>query len=360
MQRLLLSAGLLAILCLPGVSAEDKKDEKPATFAALRTEFLTRFKKADADGKAKLFDGYAEKFKKLAAEAKGDDAPPAIEFLLQFAIFGKKAELRKTAVALIKKDHLKTRGASALLAVLTQLADEENVALLGEIMSENPDKKVQGRACKALGKANLTLAKMARAVKDNEKVKENLISQRGESFVKFLEANEEKFSEKAAELKKTLADKYKDVFPDLSVGKPIPEAVSKGLDGKEVKLSAYKGKVIVVDIWATWCPPCVAMIPHERELVKKLKDKPFVLISVSVDDNLTTLKAFLKDNEMPWVHWHEGPSGDIISDWEVESFPTILVIDHKGIIRFKDVRDKKMDEAVEKLLKEMEDEKKSS
>jgi hypothetical protein len=61
---------------------------------------------------------------------------------------------------------------------------------------------------------------------------------------------------------------------------------------------------------------------------------------------------------MPWTHWWNGDRGGIVEDWNVEYFPTIYVLDHKGVIRFKDVRNKAMDEAVEKLIKEMDDEKK--
>src|SRR5207244_146319 len=79
----------------------------------------------------------------------------------------------------------------------------------------------------------------------------------------------------------------------LAVGKNAPEAEAEDLAGKPVKLSAYKGKVVVIDFWATWCPPCKAMIPHERELVQKNADKPFVFISISADEKKDTLKGFL-------------------------------------------------------------------
>jgi hypothetical protein len=93
-------------------------------------------------------------------------------------------------------------------------------------------------------------------------------------------------------------------------------------------------------------------------MVKKLEGKPFVLVSVSVDASKDTVKQFMKKNQMPWTHWHIGPNSDYLDRWDVPGFPTIYVVDHKGVIRYKDVRDKELEEAVEALLEDVKDEKK--
>jgi thiol-disulfide isomerase/thioredoxin len=141
----------------------------------------------------------------------------------------------------------------------------------------------------------------------------------------------------------------------LAIGKNVPpDTEAENLAGKPAKITEYKGKVIVLDFWATWCIPCKEMIPHERELVKKNADKPFVFISVSADEKKDTLSGFLNRESMPWVHWWSGESG-LVEKWNIREYPTLYVIDAKGVIRAKFVgpgNEKKLEALVEKLVQE--------
>ncbi len=356
MNRVLPAVVLAAsTLCAPAWG----RDEEKGRFSALQKEFLTKYGRAeDAKAKAKLVDEYAPRFFALAEVAKGQEAVAPVNFLMQLSALGKKPEWRKKATDLIRI-RIKEPGVADYFGALSAAPDEAGVALLTEVLDANPDKVIRAKAAKALVRANEGLGRMAKAVA-SEAGRKQLVEQFGEAHVKYLEANAKAFAERAFEFKELLATKFEGVLPSSpSVGKPVPEVVSKDLEGKSVKLSDYKGKVVVLDIWATWCPPCRAMIPHERELVKRLKDQPFVLISVSLDKSVDVLKAFLKDNEMPWVHWFNGAQGGLAEDWDVQAIPAIYVVDHKGVVRFTGVRGQKMDEAVDQLLKEMEDDKKN-
>lgn len=101
------------------------------------------------------------------------------------------------------------------------------------------------------------------------------------------------------------------------------------------------------------------MYPHERSLVARLKDKPFALVGVNSDQSLDELKPVLEKENITWPSFFDGPgtSGPIATRWNVSGWPTIYVIDHKGVIRYKNVREKAMDDAVDTLLAEMEKEK---
>jgi hypothetical protein len=101
------------------------------------------------------------------------------------------------------------------------------------------------------------------------------------------------------------------------------------------------------------------MYPHERSLVKRLADKPFALLGVNTDMDKDKLKEVLKEEKITWRSWIDGGTdGPICKKWHVRGFPTIYVLDHKGVIRYKGVRGESLDKAVDALLKEVEKEKK--
>ena len=98
------------------------------------------------------------------------------------------------------------------------------------------------------------------------------------------------------------------------------------------------------------------MIPHERSLVDQMKDKPFALLGVNSDREKTYYAEQAKEMGVTWRSFWNGPKGTggpISGKWNVRSWPTIYVIDHKGVIRYKNVRGEAMTEAVETLLAEM-------
>ncbi len=97
------------------------------------------------------------------------------------------------------------------------------------------------------------------------------------------------------------------------------------------------------------------MYPHERSLVKKLADKPFVLLGINSDEQREQVKKVIEKEQMTWRSWWDGggTDGPIQTAYNISGWPTIFVLDHKGTIRYIDVRDKELEEAIDKLLSEL-------
>jgi thiol-disulfide isomerase/thioredoxin len=142
---------------------------------------------------------------------------------------------------------------------------------------------------------------------------------------------------------------------DLAIGKVAPEIEGVDIDGRPLKLSDHRGKVVVLTFWATWCGPCMELVPHERALVERLAGKPFVLLGISGDEDRERAKRAVVEERITWKSWwNGGPTGPITETFSVEGWPTVYVLDARGTIRSKEVFEKKLDEAVDALLKEME------
>jgi thiol-disulfide isomerase/thioredoxin len=119
------------------------------------------------------------------------------------------------------------------------------------------------------------------------------------------------------------------------LGKPAPDLVGDDLDGKSMRLSEYRGKVVLLSFWASWCGPCLALVPQERELVRRLADRPFAVVGVNGDRDLAPAVKAATDKGITWrsIRDRRGPGAVISEEWAVTSWPTLYLIDHTGVIR---------------------------
>jgi thiol-disulfide isomerase/thioredoxin len=160
---------------------------------------------------------------------------------------------------------------------------------------------------------------------------------------------------------RTLADSARpklEAMRSLAVGRVAPEIEGQDIDGKPMKLSDNRGKVVVLCFWGTWCGPCMAMVPLEKALVERLKGRPFVLLGINSDSDREKLKSVMAEKGMTWRSWWDGgrTGGPIATRWDVHAWPAIIVLDGKGVIRFRGLPHhvaKPLDDAVDSLLEEM-------
>ena len=133
----------------------------------------------------------------------------------------------------------------------------------------------------------------------------------------------------------TLAEAEADLVRSIrhgTVGATLPEVTGTRVDGVEESLSDYRGRVVLLDFWATWCAPCIDVLPDLRKLVAELSADRFALVAISVDEELETVTRFMEDEPMPWTNWHAGLGSDIVRLLRVQAYPTYVLVDENGRI----------------------------
>ncbi len=138
----------------------------------------------------------------------------------------------------------------------------------------------------------------------------------------------------------------------LGVGmEPIPFSV-KDVDGNPLSIEKYKGKVVLLDFWATWCMPCKVEMPNVIRIHKKFRERGFEIIGISLDSDRAAFDSYVKKNGMIWPQYFDGKGwqNDLAGKYKVRSIPATFLVDRKGKIRYRSLRGPQLETAVEKLL----------
>ena len=182
---------------------------------------------------------------------------------------------------------------------------------------------------RAKGAANLTVKDAQRAV--------TLAGSIDESEADMAREACEKFAKIFSKAKKQLADEVREVLAD-EVLKPLNklgttiDITGKTTDGKEFNLKDFKGKVVLVDFWATWCGPCVREIPNIQDAYKQYHSKGFEVIGVSVDHDRDDLVQFLDKRKLPWKSINNDDGVALAKKYDINSFPNPILVGRDGRI----------------------------
>ena len=140
------------------------------------------------------------------------------------------------------------------------------------------------------------------------------------------------------------------IFP---LSGPAIDFKASDIDGNTIELSKYKGKVVILDFWATWCPPCIKEIPNLKKIYSEFKGDDFEIVSIALERRPKehALK-FVDDKGMSWVHIVDKAKGrEIATKYKIQYIPTMYVINKKGDIIASGLRGDKLKEKISELLK---------
>lgn len=130
------------------------------------------------------------------------------------------------------------------------------------------------------------------------------------------------------------------------VGKPLP-LTGEFVDGKSFDPASLKGKVVLIDFWATWCGPCVAEMPRLRKLYDKYKDRGFEIVGVPVDDDRRAVEEFLGENKLPWLQLVAAasktdpatlPPHPLVADYGISAIPIMFLVGRDGNVLISTLR----------------------
>jgi thiol-disulfide isomerase/thioredoxin len=139
----------------------------------------------------------------------------------------------------------------------------------------------------------------------------------------------------------------------LQIGMKAPDFKARSLSGREVSLRDVRGKVVLLNFWASWCVPCIIEIPHLQKLAETFRDQPFDIFAFSLDDNLEAIENVMKVRRMPGVvAWAgEEPAKSAAEAYNVQMLPTMYLLDREGVIRARDPEVDKIEPLIRSLLK---------
>ncbi|WP_406699051.1 redoxin domain-containing protein [Singulisphaera sp. Ch08] len=139
------------------------------------------------------------------------------------------------------------------------------------------------------------------------------------------------------------------------LGKTAPEIVGVDLDDRPISLNDYHGKVVLVSFWATWCFPCMKMIPHEKEVAERFNRDRFAIVGVNSDTDLRAAREAVDRHGITWRSFRNGDEGpgQISQRWKVVGYPTLYLLDHEGVVRKRWIGNPPLDDlvaSIERLL----------
>ncbi len=361
-MRLAKRTGLIMVLFSVAVAcAEDLKPEielarLKSLDAVARTEMFSNIKRdpttasvGECNDRYRKQSAYFARCALALAESYPEtpQAPQALAWACSKAEGRDNVAIKNAAYDLMARRYLDD---DAILPILraawhNPMETTQAEAFLRASVERSSNLKVRGVACLSLGRHQQQLARYARMLDDDPAKAENMRKTYGMGTIEWMRSRQpEQLKAEAAALFERTIREFGDFQPtgaesatlgdlaeadlfklrSLEIGRKAPEIDAGDIEGKPRKLSDYRGKVVVVSFWATWCASCMGMVPAEIALVEKMKGRPFALVGVNGDDDRENGMRAAAKAGMTWPSfWDGGKQKGTPRRWGVFSWPTI-------------------------------------
>jgi peroxiredoxin len=371
MRNVLVALLAFAMPCLADESPRSQyealvKEFDTASKTAMEalTKATTDQQRMDASLKRPQPHDLAPRFFALAEKYPQDPAAmDALTWIASKCVFGPHTE---KALGILARDYSRSERLKDFCGQCSRYGEpfQPFEDVLRAVLKDNPHRNVQGAASLALAdylkmakeKTESRLLKIALEASGQPMM--NLSDAQKSMVQKMKNRGLDKIADESAALFQRVIDQHadlqlKDNYPtqaaelakgelfvlrNLSIGTKAPEILGENIHGKPMKLSDYRGKVVVLDFGShRSCGVCRQYYPYLRAMVAKFKDQPFALLGISVEDDVKELRALAEKGENTWPIWWDGENleGPIAAHWVIRSMPTFYVLDRSGVIRNK-------------------------
>ena len=286
----------------------------------------------------------AERLLKLAESNRGSNV--AFQALLMAGQFD--VQILSRTIPILSEDFAADPLVYHAMLRLRGIRHDAITELLRKVMENNPDRRAKAAAALVLA----TSLETSEGVAGEERSR--LIELCAGEFKVVIVSDPETGVEKPAG---ELADRMLRKTKFLSVGSTSQDIVGKDVDGKEFKLSEFKGKVVMLSFSASALPTADAVSEMQQTIARKYEDRPLVLLGVECGQS-EMLKEAIAAKKVTWRCWADGRQGPIADAWQVRSWPTVFLIDQRGVIRrvYRFIPDtRQLDKALDELVNAVEE-----
>ena len=245
------------------------------------------------------------------------------------------------AAEVVLREHIRDTNLVSLCQELERLRPRSSQKLLEAMLERNPSRDVRGNACFSLAALRKDAAKYGqnqKATEEAERLFERVIKEYGG-----VKRNGSPLQDLA---KPELAE-----LRQLTIGQSAPETQGTDFEGRPIKLSDYRGSVVLLIFWGE-CGGCRPEIRPLLNLVDRLSGKPFSIMGIYCDEDPAKGKSIAQETQMIWPSAVDGRSGPISATWNNHGWPSFDVVDAKGIIRYRNLSEVRVTEAITSLLSE--------